>query len=75
MTRWAWLCLITFLILTLPILVVLPEYPTVVVCDRARPNVEVTVDSTRRQGRIEQSEFAGCVLYWHQPRFGPRIGD
>jgi hypothetical protein len=49
-------------------LVVLPEHPTAVVCDRASPSVEVKVESIRRQGRIEWSEFAGCVLYWHQSR-------
>jgi hypothetical protein len=63
--RWV---IIAALLLILPVLVVLPEYPTAVVCDRASPNVEVQVDSTRRQGRIEQSEFAGCVLYWHRSR-------
>jgi hypothetical protein len=63
--RWI---VIAALLLMVPVLVVLPEYPTAVVCDRASPSIEVKVESTRRQGRIEQSKFAGCLLYWHQPR-------
>jgi hypothetical protein len=65
--RWI---LIAALLLMLPVLVLLPEYPTAVVCDRAQPSVEVKVESTRRQGRIEQSKFGGCVLYWHRSRGG-----
>ena len=38
-----------------------------------RPNVEVQVESTGSQGRIEQREFMGRVLYYHQDRFG--VGD
>jgi hypothetical protein len=74
MTRLMWLTyLLTFLVLTLLLLVGLPTYPTVVACDRYRPNVEVQVESTGSQGRIEQREFMGCVLYYHQHRFG--VGD
>jgi hypothetical protein len=76
MTRLMWVtCLVTFLALMLLLLVGLPTYPTVVACDRYRPNVEVQVESTRRQGRIEQSKIMGCDLYYHQSRFGMGGGD
>jgi hypothetical protein len=64
------LVVVVLVVLTLLVVVLPPEYPTVVVCDRAQPSVEVKVEPTRRQGRIEQSEFARCVLYWHRSRGG-----
>jgi hypothetical protein len=75
MPKLIWLtCLLTVLVLMLLLLVGLPTYPTVVACDRYRPSVDVRVESTRVQGRIERGEFLGCALYWHRSAL-PGGGD
>jgi len=62
-------------VMMLPFLhLVLPHealtFPMAVVCDRAQQSVEVQMESTRAHGRIEQSEFAGCIFYWHEANTG-----
>lgn len=78
---WGWsrlpLVIVTCVILSYGVLVVafVIPLPSVMVCDRAQPNIEVS--STRIQGRLERRQIGPCAVYTHvnRPVAGGGGGD
>jgi len=47
--------------------------PSVLVCDRAAPNIEADISTTRTHGYFVKRHVLGCTLYTHKSRTPPGI--